>query len=274
LENIMPELPEVEVTRRALSEELTGARIVAVVIRTPKLRLPVPTELPDLLPGRTLREVGRRGKYLLLSCDDGCLVIHLGMTGHLRVLPAATAPGKHDHLDIVLSGERVLRFNDPRKFGSVLWTTDDPLTHPLLADIGPEPLESGFDGAYLFDLSRSRSVAVKQLIMDSSVVAGVGNIYANEALFRSGIRPSRPAKSLNRDECGVLAATIREVLAESIVQGSTIMDFRVAEEPLRYHPLAFRVYGRGGKHCFGCGGMLEEIRLGNRSTVFCPDCQR
>jgi formamidopyrimidine-DNA glycosylase len=270
----MPELPEVEVTRRALAEELTGARIVAVVIRTPKLRLPVPTELPDLLPGRTLREVGRRGKYLLLSCDNGCLVIHLGMTGHLRVLPATTEPGKHDHLDIVLSSERTLRFNDPRKFGTVLWTTDDPLTHPLLADIGPEPLEGEFDSAYLFDLSRSRSVAVKQFIMDSTVVAGVGNIYANEALFRSGIRPSRPAKSLNRDECGVLAATIREVLAESIAQGSTIMDFRVAEEPLRYHPLAFRVYGRGGKHCFGCGRMLEEIRLGNRSTVFCPDCQR
>ena len=168
----------------------------------------------------------------------------------------------------------MLRFNDPRKFGTVLWTTNDPLTHPLLADIGPEPLESGFDGQYLFTLSRTRSVAVKQLIMDSSVVAGVGNIYANESLFRSGIRPDRASNSLNREECGVLTATIREVLADSIAQGSTIMDFRVAEEPLRYHPLDFRVYGRGGKHCFGCGGMLEEIRLGNRSTVFCPSCQR
>jgi len=270
----MPELPEVEITRRALAEELTGTRIEEVLIRTPKLRLPVPPELSDLLPGRTLREVGRRGKYLLLSCDDGWLVIHLGMTGHLRVLPSGTTAGKHDHLDVVFSGDRSLRFNDPRKFGTVIWTTDDPLAHPLLADIGPEPLGREFAGDYLFALSRTRTVAIKQLIMNSSVVAGVGNIYANESLFRSGIRPSRPANSLSRDECGRLEATIREVLAESIDQGSTIMDFRVAEEPLRYHPLAFRVYGRGGETCFGCGGMLEEIRLGNRSTVYCPECQR
>ena len=269
----MPELPEVEVTRRALAAELTGARIVAVHIRTPKLRLPLSPELSDLLPGRTLREVSRRGKYLILSCDDGWLIIHLGMTGHLRVLPTATEPGKHDHLDLVFSGDRVLRFNDPRKFGTVFWTSVDPLAHPLLADIGPEPLGSEFTCGYLFALSRTRSVAVKQFIMNSSVVAGVGNIYANESLFRSGIRPSRPAKTLSQTESGRLAATIREVLAESIEQGSTIMDFRVSEEPLRYHPLDFRVYGRGGKPCFGCGGILEELRLGNRSTVFCPDCQ-
>ena len=269
----MPELPEVEVTRRALAAELTGVRIEDVLIRTPKLRLPLSPELSELLRGRTLREVARRGKDLLLSCDDGWLVIHLGMTGHLRVLPAAIEPGKHDHLDIVFRGDRVLRFNDPRKFGTVFWTADDPLAHPLLADIGPEPLGGEFTCGYLFALSRTRSVAVKQFIMDSSVVAGVGNIYANESLFRSGIQPSRPAKTLSRTESGRLAATIREVLAESIEQGSTIIDFRVSEEPLRYHPLDFRVYGRGGKPCFKCGGMLDEIRLGNRSTVFCLDCQ-
>ena len=270
----MPELPEVEITRRALAGVLTGSKIEDVLIRTPKLRLPIPTELHDLLPGRTLREVCRRGKYLLLSCDDGWLVIHLGMTGHLRVLPSGTTAGKHDHLDIIFSRDRALRFNDPRKFGTVFWTAADPLTHPLLAEIGPEPLGSEFTGGYLFTLSRTRSVAVKQFIMNSSVVAGVGNIYANESLFRSRIRPARPANSLSRNECGNLTATIREVLAESIDQGSTIMDFRVAEEPLRYHPLDFRVYGRRGEPCFGCGSMLEEIRLGNRSTVFCPDCQR
>ena len=269
----MPELPEVEVTRRALAAELTGGRIEGVIIRSPKLRLPIPPDLPLFLPGRILQEVGRRGKYLLLTCDDGRLIIHLGMTGHLRVLPTRIAAGKHDHLDLLFSGGRTLRFNDPRKFGTVLWTEGNPLSHPLLAGIGPEPLEEGFDGDYLFTLSRTRCVAVKQLIMNSSVVAGVGNIYANEALFRAGIRPARPAKSLSREECDSLAATIRLVLAESIHQGSTIMNFGVAEEPLRYHHLDFRVYGRGGEPCFGCGGMLEELRLGNRSTVFCPLCQ-
>jgi formamidopyrimidine-DNA glycosylase len=270
----MPELPEVEVTRRALAEELTGARIEAVVIRVPKLRLAIPSELVELLPGRMLRGVGRRGKYLLLSCGDGWLVIHLGMTGHLRVLPARNPPGKHDHLDLVFEGERVLRFNDPRKFGTVFWSAGDPHTHQLLAVIGPEPLEVEFSGDYLFSASRTRTVAVKQLIMKASVVAGVGNIYANEALFISGISPSRPAGSLSREECNRLASTIRTVLQKSIDQGSTIMDFRVAEEPLRYHPLAFRVYGRRGEPCFGCGGKLEEVRLGNRSTVYCPACQR
>ena len=270
----MPELPEVEVTRRALAEELTGDRLQGVVIRTLKLRLPIPSDLPVLLQGRTLQEVGRRGKYLLFRLDNGWLIIHLGMTGHLRVLPASMAAGKHDHLDLLFGGGRILRFTDPRKFGTVLWSGGEPHAHPLLADMGPEPLEEGFDGEYLHALSRSRSVAVKQLIMNSSVVAGVGNIYANESLFRSRLRPSRSPHSLSREECGALAVAIREVLAESILQGSTIMNFRVAEEPLRYHPLDFRVYGRGGKPCFDCGGMLEEIRLGNRSTVFCPHCQR
>ena len=270
----MPELPEVEVTRRALAGELTGARIEQAIVRVPKLRLPIPSELAELLPGRTLGGVGRRGKYLLLSCGDGWLVIHLGMTGHLRVLPARTPPGTHDHLDLVFSGERCLRLNDPRKFGTVFWTAGDPHTHPLLAEIGPEPLEAGFSGDYLFSASRTRTVAVKQFIMNASVVAGVGNIYANEALFTSGIRPSRPVNSLDREECERLSSAIRAVLQESIEQGSTIMDFRVAEEPLRYHPLAFRVYGRRGEPCFGCGGMLEDTRLGNRSTVYCPACQR
>lgn len=270
----MPELPEVEVTRRALAAELTGAVIEKVVIRVPKLRLPVTAELSDLLPGRTLRNVDRRGKYLLFSLDGGFLVIHLGMTGHLRVLPSGVQPGKHDHLEIHFSGGRSLRFHDPRKFGTVFWTSGDPQAHPLLAEIGPEPLEEGFDGDYLYTRSRSRTVAVKQFIMNSSIVAGVGNIYANEALFRSGIRPARSASSLSHEECGSLAATIREVLHESIAQGSTVMDFRVAEDRPRYHHLDFRVYGRGGKPCYGCGGVLAEIRLGNRSTVFCPECQR
>lgn len=164
----------------------------------------------------------------------------------------------------------MLRFHDPRKFGTVAWTTDAPATHPLLAAIGPEPLTATFDGAYLFAVTRTRRVAVKQLLMNAAIVAGVGNIYANEALFRAGIRPDRPASSLGRPECERLARTVREVLQESIDQGST---YRVEEETVAYHPLNFDVYGRGTDACTRCGGALEEIRLGNRSTVFCPRCQ-
>jgi len=266
----LPELPEVELTRRRLERELAGRRIERVEIRTPKLRLPVPVELKNVLPGRTIRSVERRGKYLLFDCESGWLIIHLGMTGFLHFLPEPLMPGKHDHLDIVFAGGPLLRFHDPRKFGTVLWTTAAPLNHPLLARIGPEPLTFSFDGDYLFRVSRSRRVAVKQLLMDSTTVAGVGNIYANEALFRAGIRPDRPASSLNLSECELLATTIREVLQESIEQGST---YRVAEDSVAYHPLEFAVYGRGRGNCRHCNGALEEIRLGNRSTVFCPRCQ-
>lgn len=267
----MPELPEVEVTRLRLEAVLVGQTFERVVVRTPKLRLPLPAQLETILPGLTVREVRRRGKYLLFFCNGGCLIIHLGMTGFLRMVTEAEAPGKHDHLDFVFSGGLVLRFHDPRKFGSVIWTTADPLAHPLLAAIGPEPLTPAFNGAYLFAASRPRSVAVKLFIMNAAVVAGIGNIYANETLFRAGIHPVRPARSLSLDECNRLAATIKAVLASSIEQGST---YRVAEETVAYHPLAFQVYGRGGTACAACGETLEQLRLGNRSTVFCPRCQR
>ncbi|WP_306532545.1 bifunctional DNA-formamidopyrimidine glycosylase/DNA-(apurinic or apyrimidinic site) lyase [Geobacter sp.] len=267
----MPELPEVELTRRRLERELTGKRIDRVVIRAPKLRFPIPQDLHDSLPGRTVRSVGRRGKYLLFDCETGWLIVHLGMTGFLRLHAGTTPPGKHDHLEIVFADGAVLRFHDPRKFGTVAWTTDSPVAHPLLAGIGPEPLTAAFDGTYLFTVSRTRRVAVKQLIMNAAIVAGVGNIYANEALFRAGIRPDRPASSLGRAECERLAHTVREVLRESIDQGST---YRVEEETVAYHPLDFAVYGRGKGACTCCGGALEEIRLGNRSTVFCPRCQQ
>lgn len=267
----MPELPEVELTRRRLEPDLVGKMIEGVEARTPKLRFPIPQELAITLPGRTIRSVGRRGKYLLFDCEAGWLILHLGMTGFLRFLPEPGPPGKHDHLDIRLDAGSVLRFHDPRKFGTVAWTSDDPAGHPLLAGIGPEPLTMAFDGNYLFKVSRSRKVAVKQFIMDGTTVAGVGNIYANEALFRAGIRPDRPTSSLTEPESDRLAFTIQQVLRESIDQGST---YRVAEETVAYHPLEFAVYGRGKGTCTRCNGVLEEIRLGNRSTVFCPRCQR
>ncbi|HET6421328.1 MAG TPA: bifunctional DNA-formamidopyrimidine glycosylase/DNA-(apurinic or apyrimidinic site) lyase [Geobacteraceae bacterium] len=266
----MPELPEVELTRRRLEREITGKRIEKVEVRTRKLRLTVPTELERSLQGRTVGSVERRGKYLLFNCEAGWLIIHLGMTGFLRLLPGATPPGKHDHLDLVLADGSVLRFHDPRKFGTVAWTQDAPANYPLLAGIGPEPLTADFSGSYLFGVSRTRRIAVKQLIMNMAIVAGVGNIYANEALFRAGIRPDRAASSLSRSECERLAIAVREVLQESIDQGST---YRAAEDTVAYHPLNFDVYGRGKDACTSCGGMLEVLRLGNRSTVYCPRCQ-
>ena len=267
----MPELPEVEVTRRRLEQELAGRRFAQVQVRVPKLRLPVPAELVSILPGRTLRGIVRRGKYLLFDCDGGWLLVHLGMTGFLRLLQGAPPPGKHDHVDFIFDGGWLLRFHDPRKFGIVIWLTGDPLQHPLLAEIGPEPLSGDFSGTYLFDAVRNRKTAVKQLVMDSSVVAGVGNIYANEALFRARIHPNRPTGTLTLSECTELAAAIRAELEGSISVGSS---YRVAEESVAYHPLAFKVYGRSGKPCTVCGEPLEEIRLGNRSTVFCRRCQK
>lgn len=267
----MPELPEVEVTRRRLERELVGSRFKQVVLRVAKLRLSIPAELATILPGLKLRAIERRGKYLLFDCGAGWLLVHLGMTGFLRLLRGSPPPGKHDHIDFIFDGEKLLRFHDPRKFGIVDWFVSNPRQHPLLAAIGPEPLSGAFDGKYLFAVSRGRKIAVKQLVMNSAVVAGVGNIYANEALFRAGIRPDRPAGSLTAQECRKLAATIRQVLEGSISEGNTC---RVAEETVAYYPQEFKVYGRGGKPCSCCTGPLDEIRLGGRSTVFCRHCQK
>jgi formamidopyrimidine-DNA glycosylase len=268
---IVPELPEVEVTRCRLAEELVGKRITGFVSRVTKLRLPVPEELVTLLPGLVVGAVVRRGKYLLLDCGKGWLLIHLGMSGFLRLLDGEQLPGRHDHLDIFFEGGLLLRFHDPRKFGIVTWIAGDPREHPLLKKIGPEPLSADFDGDYLFMACSSRSVAIKLLIMNSAIVAGVGNIYANEALFRACILPDRQAGTLTRDECRRLSAAIRTVLEESITAGSS---FRVAEETVSYHPLQLKVYGRRGASCSVCGTPLKETRLGNRSTVFCTECQK
>jgi formamidopyrimidine-DNA glycosylase len=257
-------------TRRRLEPALIGRQIQQVVTRTAKLRLPVPTDLGVHLTGRTLREIRRRGKYLLFDCGEGWLIIHLGMTGFLRLAPDDSPPGRHDHLEIGFSGGTLLRLHDPRKFGTVLWHVGPPLSHPLLAAIGPEPLETDFDGDYLFQACRRRTVAVKLLLMNASVVAGVGNIYANEALFRARIRPDRPSASLSREECARLSAAVRCVLEDSLASGST---YRVAEETVSYHPLDLSAYGRGGAPCPACGGVLTETRLGGRSTVYCPECQ-
>jgi formamidopyrimidine-DNA glycosylase len=266
----VPELPEVEVTRRRLEQVLVGCRFKQVLLRVAKLRLPVAEELAQILPGRMVRGIERRGKYLLFDCESGWLLLHLGMTAFLRLLRGAPPPGKHDHVDFIFDDGQLLRFHDPRKFGIVAWFTGDPQQHPLLTGIGPEPLSDTFDGKYLFSVSRNRRVAVKQLIMNSTIVAGVGNIYANEALFRARIRPDRRAGSLTAQECTNLAAAIREELERSISEGNACL---VAEETVAYYPQVLKVYGRGGKLCPSCAELLDEIRLGGRSTFFCRSCQ-
>lgn len=270
----MPELPEVETTRRGIVPHVTGCIISAAVVRQRALRWPVPRNLNSLLAGNKVLTVTRRGKYLLLKLETGTLLIHLGMSGHLSIVRDARTPKKHDHVDILFQHGETLRLTDPRRFGAVLWVKGDPLDHVLLAHLGPEPLLTEFDGEYLFSASRGRKVAVKSFIMDSKIVVGVGNIYANEALFLAGIRPSRGAGRLTRQQCDTLVRTIKAVLESAIVAGgTTLRDFRSAEGRAGYFQQKLRVYGRGGMPCLRCGSLLKETRLGQRSTFHCSECQ-
>jgi formamidopyrimidine-DNA glycosylase len=271
----MPELPEVEITCRAVAPFLGGKRVIKVIARTGKLRLPVPRELLEELPGRTILKVERRGKYILLRTNSGTVILHLGMSGHLRIVPSATLPGKHDHLDFILETGWALRFTDPRRFGLAIWTYEEPLNHPLLAGLGPEPLEDLFDGNYLFHKSRNRTLTVKQFIMDSHVVAGVGNIYANEALFRAGMHPDRSAGAISMGLFRRLTEALRDVLSEAIELGRTTLgDFQGSEGKPGYFALNLDVYGRGGEPCHKCGATIQATRQGGRATYFCKVCQR
>ena len=269
----MPELPEVEVTCLGIAPPLTDARIVKVSVHSPKLRAMVPPELPALLAGQTITSVRRRGKYLILALSSGFLLLHLGMTGHLRLVPATTEPGAHDHFDLQLDSGLVLRLNDYRRFGSIHWTTKDPLEHSLLRKIGPEPLTPAFDADYLYRLSRNRKVAVQRFLMDSAVVAGIGNIYAAESLFRSRLLPETRAGNLTAADCARLADAVKETLCASIAAGRAGMDFTRAEERLAYYPQQLFVYGREGEPCRECGAPVRREKLGNRSTFFCAACQ-
>jgi len=271
----MPELPEVETTRRGIEPHLRGQRVERLVVRQPQLRWPVPTDLGALLEGCTIERVERRGKYLLVSFAHGTLLMHLGMSGSLRIVPLGQAVGRHDHIDIELSSGCALRLTDPRRFGSVLWQSGDVSAHPLLAQLGPEPLTDAFDGDYLFARSRGRSAAVKTFLMDSHIVVGVGNIYANEALFSAGIRPDRAAGRVSRARYAALADEVKRVLARSIKQGgTTLRDFVGSDGNPGYFRQQLNVYGRGGEGCQVCNTTLDEIRLGQRSTVYCRRCQR
>ncbi len=273
----MPELPEVETTRRGIEPHLAGRTIRAVIVRQPRLRLPVPATLAGLA-GAAVTSVGRRGKHLIISlaAPRGHLLIHLGMSGSLRLAAPADPFRPHDHLALTLSSGRQLRFHDPRRFGLVAHLTDpDPLAHPLLRGLGPEPLGAGFTAAVLAAACRRRRAAIKQVIMDPRVVVGVGNIYASEALFRAGIRPGTPAGRLSGPRLARLVDAIRGVLSDAIAQGgTTLRDFLGAGgEPGRFRQQLF-VYGRAGAPCRACGTPIRHRVLGQRSTCWCPHCQR
>ncbi|MHB8425628.1 MAG: bifunctional DNA-formamidopyrimidine glycosylase/DNA-(apurinic or apyrimidinic site) lyase [Gammaproteobacteria bacterium] len=271
----MPELPEVETTRRGIEPHLLGRTVTAVCIRNRKLRWPVSPAIRHTLPGQRITSVRRRAKYLLLETAAGTVILHLGMSGSLRVLPADTPAEKHDHLDIVLDSGRALRLRDPRRFGTLLWTTSDPGGHKLLRMLGPEPLGDDFDGDYLFAKARRRKVAIKNFIMNSHIVAGVGNIYASEALFLAHIHPQRAAGRVSRERYLSLATAIRKVLNAAIkAGGTTLRDFSRADGEPGYFRQHLRVYGRAGKPCERCGTAIAARVTGQRSTYYCPHCQR
>lgn len=270
----MPELPEVETTRRGIRPPLVGRTVERLVLRERRLRWPVPRSLPARLAGQRILDVRRRAKYLLIELDRGTLVSHLGMSGSLRVLPAGTPPLAHDHYDLVLDSGRCLRFNDPRRFGCLLWVTGDPGRHRLLAGLGPEPLEEGFDAAYLANRARGRRVAIKQLLMDQRVVVGVGNIYASESLFRAGVNPRRAAGRVSRERLERLVVAVRAVLGEAIGHGgTTLRDYVSADGSPGYFRRELFVYERAGEPCRRCGTAIRHVVQGQRSTYFCPSCQ-
>ncbi len=270
----MPELPEVETTRRGIAPHISGRCVIAVRVRQPRLRWPVPPALAEHLEGQVIQGVERRAKYLLLNAGVGQLLLHLGMSGSLRLVPAGSVAGRHDHLDLELDSGLALRLTDPRRFGAALWQPAGQ-PHPLLLHLGPEPLGPDFNSDYLYRLSRGRSAAVKTFLMDQRIVVGVGNIYANEALFLAGIRPDRAAGRISRARYGQLASEVVTVLQRAIAQGgTTLRDFVGGDGQPGYFSQSLHVYGRAGEACTTCGSTLRELRLGQRSSVFCPTCQR
>ena len=271
----MPELPEVETSRLGLTPHVVGRTVEKAIVRQRRLRSTVSAGVTGTLPGLRIDALRRRAKYLLFDTAAGTMVLHLGMSGSLRVLEGPVPPEAHDHLDIDFAGGRRLRFNDPRRFGSVHWVRGDALSHPLLRDLGPEPLGPEFSGERLYAGSRGRRVSIKPHIMNARVVVGVGNIYASEALYRAGIHPRRPAGRISRHRMDALARAIRAVLADAIDQGgTTLKDFTWGDGRPGYFQQKLAVYGRAGEPCPGCGQPLRSEVLGQRATYFCPACQR
>ena len=270
----MPELPEVEVSRQGVAPKITGRTITDIIIRTPKLRWDIPLEVKQVV-GHEIQSVTRRAKYLMINTTPGSVMLHLGMTGFLRVFDQHTALKKHDHVDIVLDNGECLRFNDARKFGAVLWQERDQPPHELLQHLGPEPLTDAFTVDTLYDKSRGRQVTVKQFIMNNDIVVGVGNIYANEALFMSGIHPLRKAGNISKARYARLVDNIKIVLAAAIKQGgTTLQDFSNVDGNPGYFRLHLNVYGRAGEACHTCQATIKSQMVGQRNTFYCGTCQR
>ena len=271
----MPELPEVETTRRGIEPHVLGRRVTRLVVRNPHLRWRVPAKLEKELTGQTIQSVTRRGKYLLLATAAGTAILHLGMSGSLRVVACTYPPDKYDHVDIALDSGDCLRLRDPRRFGALLWTRDNPLQHKLLRHLGPEPLGPDFSGEYLHQKLHGRRRNIRDSLLDSRLVAGVGNIYANEALFMAGIRPSRHAGKIARVQCDRLARAIRETLEHALdAGGTTLRDFRDSNGRPGYFQQSLHVYARENKPCRRCHSPVRARRLGQRSAFYCPKCQR
>ncbi|MGH8298278.1 MAG: bifunctional DNA-formamidopyrimidine glycosylase/DNA-(apurinic or apyrimidinic site) lyase [Steroidobacteraceae bacterium] len=271
----MPELPEVETTRRGLEPHVAGRRIVALTVHEPRLRWRVPDDLPAKLAGQRISGTARRAKYLLIRLESGTLIVHLGMSGSLRVLPADTPRISHDHYDLLLESGRTLRFNDPRRFGSLHYTSADPGQHPLLARLAPEPFDPEFDAQYLWRITRRRRASIKQVLMNSRLVVGVGNIYASEALFRARIRPRRRAQSLSKEDAGRVVKAVRAVLSMAIrVGGTTLRDYVGADGEPGYFRRKLHVYERAGKPCRVCRTVIRQLTQQGRSTYYCPSCQK
>jgi formamidopyrimidine-DNA glycosylase len=271
----MPELPEVETTRRGIEPHLRGQKIVELIVRQPRLRWTVSNKIRTELTGQIILALERRAKYLLLITARGTLIIHLGMSGSLRILNSNVMPQAHDHVDIVIPGQKVLRFRDPRRFGALLWHEGDPLTHPLLRHLGPEPLTENFQGEYLYKHSRGRKLAVKAFIMDNRIVSGVGNIYANETLFLARIDPRRAAGRIALARYQRLASSIKQVLTQSInLGGTTLRDFVREDGQPGYFSQKLMIYDKKGKPCPFCGAPIKSTTLRQRASYFCPHCQR
>lgn len=270
----MPELPEVETTRRGIAPHVAGQRVRDVIVRHHQLRWPVPRGLRNTLQGHTINSVSRRAKYLLLEFDHGTLILHLGMSGSLRIIAPTAPAAKHDHLDLLLDNGKALRLTDPRRFGAVLWTTGEPQEHPLLTHLGPEPLSDAFSADYLYPRSRTRNSSIKQFIMDGKVVVGVGNIYASEALFLARINPQATASKVSMARMQRLTAAIKQVLTAAIAQGgTTLRDFVGGDGKPGYFAQQLNVYGREGEPCHACGTVIKQITQGQRSSYYCPRCQ-
>jgi formamidopyrimidine-DNA glycosylase len=271
----MPELPEVETTRLGIKEHIVDRTIKSITVRNFQLRWPIPQLLVQELPQRRFSHIERRGKYLLAYAGDGCLLIHLGMSGSLRITNKQELALKHDHVDITLNNGTILRYCDPRRFGCMLWLKESPAQHPLLKHLGPEPLTDEFTAGMLYARSRGRRTPVKTFIMDSHVVVGVGNIYANEALFIAGIKPNLSAGKVSQHRYERLVVAIKEILQRAIAQGgTTLRDFVGGDGKPGYFKQSLHVYGRAGQQCLCCQTILKELRISARSSVFCSKCQK